>query len=55
MKSTLESFYGKEPLGSKDLSRIINSNHFKRLSKLLDSDKVSEKIVHGGQRDEEAL
>ncbi|CAA6660428.1 unnamed protein product [Spirodela intermedia] len=55
MKSTLEIFYGKDPMASKDLSRIVNSNHFKRISKLLDSDKVSEKIVHGGQRDEQAL
>lgn len=51
MKSELEIFYGKDPLKSDDLSRIVNSNHFNRLSKLLDEDKVSGKIVHGGQKD----
>ncbi|MBA0765092.1 hypothetical protein Gotri_014350 [Gossypium trilobum] len=54
-KCELERFYGKNPLESKDLSRIVNSNHFARLSKLLDEDKVSSKIVHGGERDKENL
>ncbi|WOG84590.1 hypothetical protein DCAR_0103774 [Daucus carota subsp. sativus] len=51
LKLYLEKFYGEEPLKSKDISRIVNSNHFNRLIKLLDDDKVSDKIVHGGQRD----
>lgn len=55
LKSTLEEFYGKDPLQSKDLSRIVNSNHFQRVAKLLDDDKVSGKIVHGGQRDEKRM
>ncbi|XP_078434099.1 aldehyde dehydrogenase 3H1 [Wolffia australiana] len=55
LKDTLEKFYGEDPLESKDLSRIVNANHFKRLSRLLDSDKVADKIVIGGQRDEHAL
>ncbi|XP_077249773.1 aldehyde dehydrogenase family 3 member H1-like [Tasmannia lanceolata] len=55
LKSTLEKFFGEDPLQSKDLSRIVNSNHFTRLTKLLDEDKVSDKIVHGGQRDEKCL
>ncbi|XVE95508.1 hypothetical protein REPUB_Repub02eG0103500 [Reevesia pubescens] len=54
-KCELERFYGKNPLESKDLSRIVNSNHFARLSKLLDEDKVSGKIVHGGERDKTNL
>ncbi|OMO94969.1 Aldehyde dehydrogenase NAD(P)-dependent [Corchorus capsularis] len=54
-KRELERFYGKNPLESKDLSRIVNSNHFARLSKLLDEDKVSGKIVHGGERDKTNL
>ncbi|KAA3484979.1 aldehyde dehydrogenase family 3 member H1-like isoform X1 [Gossypium australe] len=54
-KCELERFYGKNPLESKDLSRIVNSNHFARLSKLLDEDKVSSKIIHGGERDKENL
>ncbi|CAA2964361.1 aldehyde dehydrogenase [Olea europaea subsp. europaea] len=53
--SELEKFFGKEPLKSQDLSRIVNSNHFNRLEKLLDDEKVSDKIVHGGQRDETNL
>nr|DAD39733.1 TPA_asm: hypothetical protein HUJ06_014056 [Nelumbo nucifera] len=55
LKNILEEFFGKDPLESKDLSRIVNSNHFSRLAKLLDEDKVSGKIVHGGQRDETRL
>ncbi|KAJ6930637.1 aldehyde dehydrogenase family 3 member H1-like [Populus alba x Populus x berolinensis] len=55
LKKELEAFYGKNPLESKDLSRIVNSNHFARLTKLLDEDKVSGKIVYGGERDEANL
>ncbi|KAJ0969496.1 hypothetical protein J5N97_022373 [Dioscorea zingiberensis] len=55
VKIALEKFYGKDPKESKDLSRIVNSNHFKRLIRLLDEDKVSDKVVYGGQRDEKRL
>ncbi|XP_004498346.1 aldehyde dehydrogenase family 3 member H1 isoform X2 [Cicer arietinum] len=55
LKTELEAFYGKNPLESKDLSRIVNSNHFARLTKLLDDDKVSGKIVYGGEKDESKL
>ncbi|KAK4370454.1 hypothetical protein RND71_009929 [Anisodus tanguticus] len=55
MKHELEKFYGKDPLQSGDLSRIVNANHFHRLSKLLDDNKVVDKVVHGGQRDENNL
>ncbi|XP_020236515.1 aldehyde dehydrogenase family 3 member H1 isoform X1 [Cajanus cajan] len=55
LKAELETFYGKNPLESKDLSRIVNSNHFARLTKLLDDDKVSGKIVYGGKKDESKL
>lgn len=55
LKKELEVFYGKNPLESKDLSRIVNSNHFARLTKLLDDDTVSGKIVHGGEKDESKL
>jgi aldehyde dehydrogenase (NAD+) len=55
LKTELQSFYGKNPLESKDLSRIVNSNHFARLSKLLDDDKVSGKTVYGGEKDESKL
>lgn len=55
LKHELEKCYGTDPLESKDLSRIVNSNHFARLSKLLDDDKVSGKIIYGGQRNETNL
>ncbi|XP_008219616.1 PREDICTED: aldehyde dehydrogenase family 3 member H1 isoform X1 [Prunus mume] len=55
LKRELENFYGNNPLESKDLSRIVNSNHFARLTKLLDEDKVSGKIVLGGERDKTNL
>ncbi|KAJ4945340.1 hypothetical protein NE237_016300 [Protea cynaroides] len=55
LKYALEEFFGKDPLQSKDMSRIVNSNHFARLKKLLDEDKVSSKIIHGGQWDEKRL
>ncbi|XP_023525804.1 aldehyde dehydrogenase family 3 member H1-like isoform X2 [Cucurbita pepo subsp. pepo] len=55
LKQELERFYGKNPMETKDLSRIVNANHFARLSKLLDDDKVSGKIVHGGERDKAKL
>ncbi|XP_038700347.1 aldehyde dehydrogenase family 3 member H1-like [Tripterygium wilfordii] len=51
LKHELEKFYGENPLESTDLSRIVNANHFARLTKFLDDDKVSGKIVHGGERD----
>lgn len=55
LKTELEGFYGKNPLESKDLSRIVNSNHFARLTKLLEDDKVAGKIVYGGEKDESKL
>ncbi|KAK4741041.1 hypothetical protein SAY87_024629 [Trapa incisa] len=55
LKHELQRFYGKNQMESNDLSRIVNSNHFSRLSKLLDDDKVSGKVVHGGERDESKL
>lgn len=54
-KQCLEKFYGAEPLLSNDMSRIVSLSHFDRLSKLLDEDKVSGKIVLGGQRDKTQL
>lgn len=55
LKSELEKFYGKDPVSSNDLSKIVNSRHFERLSKMLDDEKVSSKIIIGGQRDETNL
>ncbi|KAK6114902.1 hypothetical protein DH2020_007171 [Rehmannia glutinosa] len=55
LSSELKKFYGKDPLQSKDLSTIINSRHFDRLTKLLDDEKISGKVVIGGQRDKANL
>jgi acyl-CoA reductase-like NAD-dependent aldehyde dehydrogenase len=45
MKSCILNAYGKEPVKSKDIGRIINDTHFNRIRKLIDTDKV----VVGGQ------
>ncbi|KAL2892937.1 Aldehyde dehydrogenase family 3 member H1 [Bienertia sinuspersici] len=55
LERELNRFYGSEPLQSSDLSRIVNSNHFDRLVRLLDDEKVAGKIVYGGQRDKAQL
>ncbi|KAM7255896.1 hypothetical protein ACFE04_011637 [Oxalis oulophora] len=55
LREELENFFGKDPMQSKDMSRIVNSFHFNRLLNLLNEDKVSDKIVLGGQRDENKL
>ncbi|XP_038899561.1 aldehyde dehydrogenase family 3 member H1-like isoform X2 [Benincasa hispida] len=55
LKQELERFYGKNPLETKDLSRIVNDKHFDRLTRLLDDDKISGKIVHGGEKDKTKL
>jgi aldehyde dehydrogenase (NAD+) len=44
-------FYGENPQDSKDYGRIINVNHFDRLSELLGQGK----IVFGGKTDREGL
>ncbi|CAJ1974242.1 unnamed protein product [Sphenostylis stenocarpa] len=55
LKTELEECYGKNPMESEDLSRIVSSNHFARLSRFLNDDKVSGKIVYGGEKDEKKL
>ena len=48
-KETILSWYGENPIDSKDLSRIINNRHFKRISGLI----KEENIVVGGQTNED--
>uniref|UniRef100_A0A1J3FX07 Aldehyde dehydrogenase n=1 Tax=Noccaea caerulescens TaxID=107243 RepID=A0A1J3FX07_NOCCA len=55
LKQELVAFYGKNPMESKDLSHIVNTNHFDRLSKMLEEKEVSGKIIHGGEKDREKL
>ncbi|XP_019464273.1 PREDICTED: aldehyde dehydrogenase family 3 member H1-like isoform X2 [Lupinus angustifolius] len=53
LKEELEQCFGKDPIESKDMSRIVSPAQFTRLAKLLD--EVSDKIVLGGQKDEKKL
>lgn len=55
LRLELKLFFGDDPMESKDISRIVNLYHFVRLSKLMDDYKVSDKIVIGGQRNENQL
>ncbi|GAB2239090.1 hypothetical protein Droror1_Dr00025003 [Drosera rotundifolia] len=55
LRTELERSFGKDPMQSKDISRIVNLHHFRRLTKLLDEDGISSKIVLGGQTDEQDL
>ena len=47
LKETLLQFYGEDPQKSPDYGRIVSTNHFDRLTKLLSSGT----IFHGGQHD----
>ncbi|MDC7235549.1 MAG: aldehyde dehydrogenase [Spirochaetales bacterium] len=51
MVQAVRDFYGETPLDNPDFAGIINGSHFKRLTGLIDR----EKIVAGGERDEETL
>lgn len=55
LRTELEAFFGENQMESKDLSRIVNLFHFNRLTSLMDDKKVCNKIVYGGQRDENQL
>ncbi|KAL6522177.1 hypothetical protein OROMI_032054 [Orobanche minor] len=55
LKAQLMEFYGKNLVASRDMSSIINSHHFDRLAKLMEDEKVSGKIVCGGQHDKTNL
>ncbi|XP_034691511.1 aldehyde dehydrogenase family 3 member I1, chloroplastic-like isoform X2 [Vitis riparia] len=55
LRHELEEFFGKNPIESEDMSRIVSVQQFKRLTRLLDEDEVSDKIIIGGQSDENQL
>ncbi|KAJ6305548.1 hypothetical protein OIU78_020984 [Salix suchowensis] len=55
LRNGIEEFFGADPLESKYISRIVSSNHFSRLERLLDEYKVFNKIVVGGQRNKKKL
>ncbi|MCO4332515.1 aldehyde dehydrogenase [Staphylococcus hyicus] len=50
MRTTLKEFYGTNPQKSHDLGRIVNDQHFHRLSTLLETHK--DQIVIGGAKDQ---
>jgi len=51
VKQNITEFYGKDPSESPDFARIINRDHFQRLTQMIDPDKV----VTGGITDIEEL
>ncbi|KAH9536188.1 hypothetical protein CY35_17G094600 [Sphagnum magellanicum] len=55
LKATIVEFYGEDASTSPDLTRIVNANHFRRITRLLDDPRTTEKIVHGGERNEQSL
>ncbi|XP_076919048.1 aldehyde dehydrogenase family 3 member H1-like [Bidens hawaiensis] len=50
-KHNVKKFFGDDPMNSPDISRVGHENHFARLKKMLDDDKISGKIILGGQTD----
>ncbi|CAM6083603.1 unnamed protein product [Calypogeia fissa] len=55
LKENIKNFYGDDPSKSSDISRVVNVNHFRRLTGLIDDKDTAEKIVFGGNRDESTL
>eukprot|EP01099_Mayorella_cantabrigiensis_P007059 TRINITY_DN60_c0_g1_i3.p1 TRINITY_DN60_c0_g1~~TRINITY_DN60_c0_g1_i3.p1 ORF type:complete len:409 (-),score=107.38 TRINITY_DN60_c0_g1_i3:48-1274(-) len=55
MKKVVVEFFGSDPSVSPDYGRIVNQRHFNRLKALMPSAESSEKIVCGGQLDENSL
>lgn len=54
LKKAVVDFYGEDPKKSADYSRIINTNHLRRLRSYLDDEKANYEIVIGGATDESA-
>ncbi len=48
-------FFGEDLSTCAELGRIVNANHFRRLTRLLDDPRTAEKIVYGGERNEQSL
>ncbi|KAJ6353741.1 hypothetical protein OIU76_002711 [Salix suchowensis] len=46
LRNGIEEFFGADPFESKYISRIVSSNHFSRLERLLDEYKVIHKTKH---------
>lgn len=53
LKKTVRNFYGKDAQKSPDYGRIVSTQHFDRLSTIIDQEQSQ--IVYGGQRDRDDL
>lgn len=53
LKKTIRNFYGKDAQTSPDYGRIVSTQHFDRLSAIIDQEQGQ--IVYGGQRDRDDL
>ncbi len=51
LKRVIQEFFGSNPLASINLANIINDHHFKRLYNLLESARISNQILFGGDVD----
>ncbi len=51
LKEAIEELYGKEPLKNEDYTRIVNEEHFERLSSFIDDHTV----CMGGKRSKDQL
>ena len=49
--TSLQRFYGDDPLQSPDLGRIINDQQYQRLSRLLEQARERGQVLHGGRCD----
>lgn len=54
MKETIKDFYGEGLESTSSLAHIVNKAAFQRLTSYL-KDVTAEKIVHGGELNEEEL
>ena len=52
LKTSINDFYGNNPLGSKHLGSIINQSQFNRLNNLLKRAKDNNQIIYGGECNE---
>ncbi|KAL9660512.1 hypothetical protein QQ045_025327 [Rhodiola kirilowii] len=53
LKTRIRKFYGNNSKDLKDISRVVNKHHFKRLCNLLNDPAVASSVVCGGSLDED--
>ena len=52
LKKSINNFYGKDPLDSENLGRIVNQNQFDRLNNLVSQSKSNNQVIFGGDVNE---